>query len=218
MQNLKELYPDADIHFMTKPPFTGLLRTFGSVDKIIPYQKSSGFYLSLLREQYDLVIDLQAKFSTWFLRKFLKTHSSAVYKKKHFSRWLFVKTHKGKGIESTVNLYFSIFQSLDLVPGTDLSQTRYPVLVPTVKNPEHHLFTELKARSKKIIVLFPGAAHQTKMYPPAKWSEVIEGSAESWFFLLLGCSKEDYLSSVLKSQHPFKCENLCGKYSPEQLV
>ncbi|MDD2332093.1 MAG: glycosyltransferase family 9 protein, partial [Candidatus Cloacimonetes bacterium] len=172
----------------------------------------------LLKEDYDLVIDLQAKFSSWWLRRFIKTRSRAVYKKKHIARWLYVKTHKGKGIESTLKLYYSVFPKLGLPVGQNAANLRKPHLKPLDTGIEKILFSNLRECKMKIIALFPGAAHQTKMYPPSSWMEVIGKSDADWYYLLLGSAQESFIASVIKNQYPLKCENLCGKYSPEQLI
>jgi len=237
---LKSVFPAAEIHFLTKPEFASLLTCFAPrnldrqanqstfkktgdgfnstvlIDKIITYQKTVSFHLSLLREKYDFVIDLQSKLSTWLILRFVSGENKIVYNKEHLLRRLIVKGYSKKSIDSTVRLYFSVLKRMKIC--SDIQELPSPCLYAVGKNPDSELFTQLRQTGKKIIALFPGAAHQTKMYPVSKWGEVIQNSPNDCHYILLGGRNEDYIASVLKHSYPQKCENRCGVASLKELV
>jgi ADP-heptose:LPS heptosyltransferase len=64
---LRRLYPKAQIHYLTKAAFAGLVGTFGTIDRIIPYDISLAFHLEQAHSGYDLVIDLHAKLASFLI-------------------------------------------------------------------------------------------------------------------------------------------------------
>ena len=92
---LREQYPDAKLHFITKKAFVPIVETFGCIDKIHIWEeyKSSSKLQKLGKNKFDLVIDLHNKFNTFLIKTIVNGKLTITYNKKHSLRRKIVK-HK----------------------------------------------------------------------------------------------------------------------------
>ncbi len=215
---LKSAFPDCEISFLTKAMHTDIVKAFGNCDKIITYEKTAGFHLRLRREHFDLVLDLHAKMSSRLLAFFCKAQAKYTYQKKHFQRRLIVCKLSKRSIPSVVDLYLSALAKSIYSNDIDFDHVRPPQLAPQVDLPEVFQQIVVGARAKKLVALFPGAAHQTKIYPVASWIKLIEQSPEHYEFVLLGSQNERYLCKPIMQQVGSRCHDLCGQYGMADLI
>ncbi len=59
---LRQLYPQAQIHYCSKSQYADLVRMLDDELVFVPYSKTLGWHLSLLKEQYNILIDLTESF------------------------------------------------------------------------------------------------------------------------------------------------------------
>lgn len=204
---LQQVYPQAEIYYLCKPAFIELPSLFAPPVKVIAYQKSLAFHLSLRQEKYDLVLDLHGKLASWLIRLCVRCNKSAVYDKKRALRKAIVQG-KSFSIDSTVSLYTTCLAKLGIN-----APWKYPRLtcapLPTAKS--------FANKGKQLIAIFPGATHFTKRYPIQSWIELI-GMNQQYHFALFG-SRDDYDTCAEICQHnPEHSDNLAGRYNFGELL
>lgn len=210
---LREQYPDARLHFITKKAFVPIIEAFGCIDKIHIWEEYKSFskLLRLGRNNFDLVIDLHNKFNTFLIKTIVNGKRTITYNKKHGLRRKIVKHKTSETISSTVDLYFSIFSKLGISV-----EVKQPKLYP--QQFEKSLINKLKYNDKQLIGIFPGALHKTKQYPIEQTAKVINNLSDSFRCILLGSSNELPLSEKLASLSNKEVTNLCGKLSISELI
>ncbi|MCL1826655.1 MAG: glycosyltransferase family 9 protein [Candidatus Cloacimonetes bacterium] len=125
---LKEHLPAVEIHYLTKPEYAEIIKSFpvtvdkiyelGSVHQTKSTIKSSTMkpplhtILQLRKEKYDCVIDLHNKFSTFVVLQLLAAKRKIVYRKQHLTRRLMVLKLTQKSIDSVVWSYLETLQKL----------------------------------------------------------------------------------------------------------
>ena len=209
---LKRIYPDCELHYLCKPQFTSIVKHFGTIDKIISYNKSHQFHHAMHSEYYDLIIDLHLKLASLLLGLITPHARILRYAKQRAIRQRIVRTHAHTGIRSTVDLYSSVLSKL---PGY---QPLEEVLLPRLLIPA---LDPALPEGKTLIALFPGAAHQTKLYPVSQLAVLIKQflkESASSHFVVLGSASESYLGEELVKAAPDQVSNLCGKFSLEELI
>ncbi len=242
---IRSHYPQAEIHYLTKPSFVELVSAFGTCDQILSYEKSLSFHRYLRSEYYDVCLDLHAKFSTVLLSMICRSHHKIRYDKMHFKRKLmlgrtgFISYFKRfiKPIDSVLYLYTKALVKM----GIDINDPPLPLLLPSnqlndlqtqaetqvdLSNPDNLkkvLANDFSLNSdeystSRLIALFPGAAHQTKIYPAKYWIDLIMNSPPEFRFLLLGSQKEEYLARAIQSETGLRTLNRCGHYSLTELI
>jgi ADP-heptose:LPS heptosyltransferase len=87
---IKKQYPDAILHFLTKPKFEGLVKHNIYVDKTIGLKEAIGETIDdLQNEEYDVVIDLHKNLRTRKIKSKLNTNWYT-FNKLNIQKWLFV--------------------------------------------------------------------------------------------------------------------------------
>ena len=203
---LREHYPEARIDYMVKEQYLELVPLLGCSLNPLTYQKTLKAHLELKKEQYDLVLDLHAKLSTWLLRLAAQGKKSSVYNKERRRRKKIVKGKRGLDIRSTVDLYKSALDKL--FPDLQLEDPRlYPVAD-----------TALPAfdPAPKRILLFPGALHNTKRYPSQYYKQLIDMSPRDWQYIILGSPGEAALCEDIARGN--SALSMAGKFSFSQIL
>ncbi|MCK9585103.1 MAG: glycosyltransferase family 9 protein [Candidatus Cloacimonetes bacterium] len=203
---LREHYPQARIDYMVKEQYLELVPLLGCSLNPIAYQKSTKAHLDLKKEQYDLVLDLHAKLSTWLLRMAAQGEKSVVYNKERSRRRKIVKGRRELAISSTVELYKS---ALDKI--FDPVSLHSPRLYP----PEDTILPALKTAAKRILI-FPGALHYTKRYPSLSYKQLIDLSPKDWQYIILGSPGEAALCEDIARGN--QGLSLAGKLSFSQIL
>lgn len=194
---LKHKYPQADLTYITKEQFVPLVEAFDTCDRIVTYQ---GSRTVLPDTRYDLIIDLHGKLNTWLLKRKIKAGRIVVYHKRHLLRRLIVRHLTAKTITSTLSLYATVLPQIGFSE-EEVRSLPDPQLQSLATS---DLLASLDRRGRKLIALFPGAVHATKMYPTAQWEEVIQKAGENYLFILLGSPAEDHLCRILHDKCPHK--------------
>ncbi|HOD60467.1 MAG TPA: glycosyltransferase family 9 protein [Candidatus Syntrophosphaera sp.] len=214
--DLRDLFPEAEIYFLCKPEYQALPELFGLDLKIIPYSRSFSWHIGLLKQSFDLVIDLHNKFSTWMIRHLVRSHKKAVYHKQHKLRRRIVKGDHSISIESTVRLYYSALETLFPDKFNSTSPIRYPVLYPELITSKMEITSRIYPE-RKLVALFPGAAHNTKIWQIENWEKLIEDCHNEYEFRIYGNQSDYELTRNLGADYN-DIKNLCGKLNLQQLT
>lgn len=202
---LKKQYPDANIHFITKAQFKGVLASNPHISKIITVKKEVSEVANELKAvQYDFVIDLHKNIRSRQVINITKSPSAA-FSKLNYKKWLLTnfKINKMPNVH-IVDRYFETVKSLNVQnDNLGLDFTIAP----------QNVVSDLPFTNYATIVV--GAAHATKAMTAQKMGDVVQ--AAQMPIVLVGGPND-----VLKAQEVIDlakgCQvfNACGKYNLEQ--
>ncbi len=209
---LREVYPDATIDYLTKKPFIGIVEAFGCIDTIHTWNNKRIILKKLRKQKYDMIIDLHSKFNTFIIKLLVRGKKTVTYNKKHILRRMIVKKLTHKSIVSTVELYFSALKKIGITETIE-----HPKLYP---DKLQKISLGKRFPGKKLIGIFPGALHATKMYPLEKMAKFIDSVPSKWNckFIILGSKSEKLLSAELKKNTKTELLDLCGEFNISQLI
>ncbi|MFN8244590.1 MAG: glycosyltransferase family 9 protein [Ferruginibacter sp.] len=204
---LRKKYPDAEIHFLTKQAFHGILDTNPYINKVHVLADSFELMLHELKtEEYDYIIDLHHNLRTLRVKRFLKGVKSNAFNKLNIEKYLltglklnllpkkhivdrYLETARPLGVtDDGLGLDYFIPEQ-DQVKLSDL--------------PHSHLHG--------FIAVVIGAALATKQLPLHKLKELCAAIRHP--LVLLG-GKEDYENGkAIAAVDDVKIYNACGKFS-----
>lgn len=214
---IAQKYPDADIHWVTRSEFSGLVGLNRKVGKVWPLQKQLGlkglFKLAadLRHEHYDFVYDAHNNLRSKILSLLLRPGLSGKWltrPKDRFKRLLLftfrINTFPWpfKGIAS----YVSPLEVLGIKAAdtTALVHWNFPEVTDSEKQ-------KYFVRAPQSILLVPSAAWEMKRWPLNHWKKLIEALPHEQFMVLGG--KEDLFCEELERVAPDRVLNLAGKLS-----
>jgi heptosyltransferase II len=214
-EEMRRMFPEAEICFITKPQWAEVVRLFGLDIHVMPLQKSIMWYLRLSGSKWDYVIDLQSKLASWLIR-FSVSGRKAVYNNQRTLRLRIASGKEKQKALSVINMYYSALRKL--FPGKFIDNTLYLMPRLKVSDDEKQTYGYLRTDpGKKLVALFIGAAHQTKIYPLEQWREFIHLSCNEYNLVLAGSSEDVHLGRQLASELPGVVD-LCGKLDIRQLA
>lgn len=204
---LRKQLPDAEIHFLTKQAFRGIVADNPYIDKIHTLGDSFDLMLhELLTEEYDYIIDLHHNLRTLRIKRFLKGVKAFSFNKLNIEKYIYTnlkvnllpKKHIVDRNLETVRSFgvTDDGQGLDyFIPGKDV--------VDNKDIPTSHLHG--------YIAVVIGAALATKKLPIHKLKELC--AAIDHPLILLG-GKEDYEDGkAIAAVDEVKIYNACGKFN-----
>jgi lipopolysaccharide heptosyltransferase II len=221
LKSIKENFPDAEVHYLTKQNFADVIRFNPNVDRVIEVDNNIDFSgLRKLRKEiksnnYDLIIDAHNSLRSLYLRLF-QNSKKLVFKKYSLRKFLLVN--------------FKINLMKDLPPIT----VRYCNIIPENKFIYSHpeIYTDNKSKlnvekllsglnlsaDKKLVCIAPSSAHFTKTYPPEYYVELINEFEGKYIFLLIGKGKDKANIEIIKSQTGENVIDLCDKLNILELA
>ena len=204
---LRKKFPDAEIHFLTKQVFKGIVEHNPYIDKIHTLGDSFELMLHELKtEEYDHIIDLHHNLRTLRIKRFLKNVKAASFNKLNVEKFIYtnlkINTLPKKHI---VDRYLGTVASLGVEDdGLGLD---YFIPAPDVVNNKDIPVSHLHG----YIAIAIGAALATKKMPLHKLKELC--AAIDHPIILLG-GKEDHAdAATIASVDDIKIYNACGKFS-----
>ncbi len=208
IRNLRNAFPNATIDYVTKPIFKDLVKDFLGVDRVFTEYKNLKSLKRISSNNYDIVIDLHAKLNSFITKHLVSSKQTITYNKKRGLRKKIVSHSTNEAIDTTVDLYFSVFDKLNIQ-----SSDKYPRFQASKSS------NLLANKNKHNIVIFPGATHETKRMPQEKIIELISYlKQDSINFYLLGTKSEEEIITNICQAHPDSCINLAGKFSIVELI
>lgn len=178
---LKEKFPGAELHVLTKRAFSGIFEGSPFVDKVIEFddKKCSSifrllkFIKALNINRYSIVVDLHRNLRSRMIYTLLCASRKVSYKKGAIKRRLLVAYKmRFKNMPHTVDKYLSALKPLGVA-----SAAREPFMMLSRNNEEfaEKFFSanNIHADSIKIAVC-PGAKNYAKIYPREKFVNLID--------------------------------------------
>jgi heptosyltransferase-2 len=204
---LRKQYPEAEIHFLTKQSFRGILADNPYLDKIHVLADSFDLMLHELKtEEYDYIIDLHHNLRTLRIKRFLKNVRSFSYNKLNVEKYMYtslkvnilpkkhivdrnLETIKSLGVQNDgLGLDYFIPEK-DMVDNKDI--------------PVSHLHG--------YIAIVIGAALATKKLPVHKLRELC--AAIDHPVILFGGQEDHDNASAIAAVDTVKIYNACGKFN-----
>lgn len=203
MRNIKVSNSKAEIHFLTKSSFKGLITNNPHVDKVWHFSKNVEEVLpELVKEKFDYVVDLHKNVRTLRLKRSLKVKAFS-FKKLNVEKFLMTslkldrlpKQHiVDRYLEAVTDLGVeNDGQGLDYFPGT-AAKPKFEALV--------------KSLPEKYTVVVVGAAHKTKIPSVAKYQEILKVVSKN--FVLIGGDKDVATAEKILTNLPGDVHNFCG--------
>lgn len=207
---LKQQIPNAEIHFLTKKSFSGILVHNPKIDKLFTIEKSiSEVIADLKSENYDYIIDLHKNARTLSLKIKLRRPSFS-FPKLNFKKWLLVNFKNNTMPEiHVVDRYFRAVEKLG-VKNDNLPCEFYIQPVDEV-----NCLTQFGLNQKEFISIAIGAQFSTKRMPFNKLEEIIGNIDQA--IVLVGGPMDQNLAAMLVERFPLKkIFNACGKFNLSQ--
>jgi len=204
---LKQQVPGAEIHFLTKESYRGLVNANPYIDKVQVLGSSWDLMMHQLQyEGYDYIIDLHHNLRTLRIKKALKTAKHFSFNKLNIPKWLLtaLKINRLPNVH-IVDRYMDTLKELDVVndgkgldyflPGKDkIKETDLPI---------SHIYG--------YVGVVIGAALNTKKMPVHKLQQLCAGI--QFPVVLLGGPEDRIAGEEIASVDPIKIYNACGKFS-----
>lgn len=204
---LRNQYPDAEIHFLTKHSFKSIVASNPYINKVHVLADSFELMLNELKtEEYDYIIDLHHNLRTLRIKRFLKGVKSFSFNKLNIEKYIYTsikvnilpKKHiVDRNIEAVASLgVVNDGKGLDyFIPDADkISKTDIPA---------SHQFG--------YIAVVIGAALATKKMPLHKLKELC--AAIEYPIVLLGGKEDVEEGKAIAAIDDIKIYNACGKFN-----
>jgi heptosyltransferase-2 len=204
---LKEQMPDAEIHYLTKDSYAGILSSNPYISKIQILGSSWDLMMHQLQyENYDFIIDLHHNLRTLRIKRALKGVKHASFNKLNIQKWLltafkinrlpklhivdrYLATVSSFGIQNDGKGLDYFFPEKDKIKAKDL--------------PISHMFG--------FVGVVIGAALNTKKLPVHKLIELCAGI--NFPIVLLGGPEDKQAGEEVAASDTIKIYNSCGKFS-----
>jgi ADP-heptose:LPS heptosyltransferase len=203
-----KLQTNAEIHFLTKQSFLGLVSNNIYVDRCFGIQKDINEVKNELKQQhYDLVIDLHNNLRSRMLSISLgvKTHR---FDKLNFRKWLLVrfKIHKMPDVH-IVDRYMDTLKTLGVT--NDNQGLDFFINPESVVNIQSEI-----GITAPYIAFVIGAAHATKRLPEHKIIDFCKKTTQP--IVLLGGKDEQDTGARIAQASGAHVTNTCGQFSLQQ--
>lgn len=177
---LRAAYPNAELHFATRPAFAPILASNPRLDRVLTLQGSDAsalarFAKTLRAQHYDHVLDLHGTLRARALRVLVPGPRWRTYPKASLRRRLMVRfpgwaRWKDDVVVPVPERYFGAARALDVRP-----DGLPPEVFPTDEAraaAERALAGAGVAPDETIVAIAPGARHRTKCWPEERWAEL----------------------------------------------
>lgn len=199
---LKQKFPQAEIHFVTKSAFANLLKGNENINQIFAWENTFD-RAELYNNQYDAIIDLHSNLRSLLLKFRFWNVPHLTLKKKNVSKWLFTLT-KSKifKVSHIVDRYIDTLKYYEIkndFEGLDFDCENENIL----KLPESY------------VCLVLGGTYLTKRIPQEKIIELISKS-ENNTFVLIGGKGEIELGEQIFHHFSDRILNFSGNISIQE--
>lgn len=206
---LRKKYGDtAEIHYLTKKAFVGLLVNNPYLDKVVSFEKEVDELIpSLKEENFDFIVDLHKNLRSKRVKLALRK-KTYTFSKLNFKKFLLVKLKVNRLPKiHIVERYLNAVRPLGVE--NDNEGLDYFITNTEEVNPESFGVTE------NYIAFAIGAQFATKVLPTNKIIEILDGIKQP-VVLLGGKMDQDKAKEIIKGLPNSKIIDTCGKYSISQ--
>lgn len=214
---LRKKFPSTQIDFIVKKEFSELLKFNPHLTNLIEFDTSKGFKELLklkgqvLKEKYDLIIDIHNNLRSVFLRTFSGAKVLKV-NKRVFKRFLLVKfkINLYKNTTPVAQKYIETVSQLSIKNDNQGLELFVPNDVIDIAKDKIN-FSE----SERYIAIAPSAKHETKRWLPERFAELGDRLMEKFNtkIILMGGKEDIQRCKVVESMMKNKPINICGKTS-----
>jgi len=204
---LRKKYPAAEIYFLTKKKFAGIVESNPYLSKVLILDEDFLDTIDILKdEKFDYVIDLHNNLRTLRIKQALKGVSFNSFNKLNTQKWIYTNFKINLMPEKhIVDRYMETVKNLGVV--NDGLGLDYFIPEKDKVNEKDIPFSH----SQGYISIAIGAAHFTKRLPVDKLKKIC--ASIEYPIILLG-GKEDYSNGLeISGIDPVKIYNACGKFS-----
>jgi ADP-heptose:LPS heptosyltransferase len=203
---LKKQVPNAEVHFLTKKSFTGIVESNPYIDTIITLGNDWNTMIDALKaEQYDYIIDLHNNLRTLRIKRTLKVKSFS-FDKLNIQKWLLTA------------LKINVLPKLHIVDRNLATLSSFNVLNDG-KGLDYFIPEKDKVKDKDIpashhfgyIGIVIGAALETKKLPVHRLKELC--SKINYPIILLGGPEDKANGDLIAATDDIKIYNSCGKFN-----
>jgi heptosyltransferase-1 len=231
---VRKTYPDAEISWLVRTEFAGLLEGHPYLSRIILFDrkylgtawknpKAFGSLVSLImrlrKERFDLIIDLQGLFRTaslgWLSGCKVRVGPGSG---REFSHLFYTKTIKqDQDSIHAVDYYLKIAAAAGAIVDTA------EFILPTDSRSEKEaawMVDEIGAREKGYAVLIPGSAHSDKCWPAERFAAVADRIVERFGLAVIavGSGDDRPICDEINDKAKANIENVAGKTDIPALV
>ena len=201
---------NAEVHYLTKSSFKGILNNNPYVDKVHTIEKeiSSELIAELKKENFDFIADLHHNLRTLRLKKALNI-SSKSFPKYNIQKWLLVNLKIDRMPKMhIVDRYMETVSSLGVV--NDAKGLDY--FIPETSKVDLSRLPEIQSNGYVGIVI--GGQHATKMMPILKLIELCDSLSEP--IVLLGGPEDKLRGEEIVNAVGAKVFNGCGQFKLDE--
>ncbi len=204
---LKLQLPDAEIHFLTKANFRGLVNSNPYVDKVQVLDTSWDLMIHQLQQEgYDYIIDLHHNVRTLRIKRALNGVPHFSFNKLNIPKWLLTALKINRLPEiHIVDRYLATLSTFNIV--NDGKGLNYFIPEKEKINAKDLPMSHMLGYVGIVI----GAALHTKKLPIHKLIQLCAGI--DFPIVLLGGIEDKIAGAEIASTNPIKIYNSCGKYS-----
>jgi ADP-heptose:LPS heptosyltransferase len=207
---LKQQVPGAEVHYLTKRSFAGIITSNPYVDKMILLDESWDLMMHQLKDEgYDHIIDLHHNLRTLRIKRALKTVPSVSFNKLNFKKWLLTACKINLlPKQHIVDRYMETLGAFNVVndgKGLDYFLPEKNKTTPKDLPTSHQM---------GYIGIVIGAALNTKKLPVHKLKELC--GQVMYPIVLLGGTEDTANGADIASVDPVKIYNACGKFSLDE--
>ncbi len=213
LESIHAAFPDAAIDLLVKKGNEELFAGHPFLNRIIPWDKSSGKYIHLVqlireirRKKYQHIINVQRFGSTGLIATLSGAKVTSGFSKNPFS---FFYTHRSRHLLSRDGYAIhEVDRNLSLIAYLGIRPIRRPSLYPG-QNGEKAV---LAFKSSPYLCIAPASLWFTKQFPIEKWIEFTDTLPEHLTIYLIGSLQDSLLCNqiVNRTHHP-QVINLAGK-------
>jgi ADP-heptose:LPS heptosyltransferase len=209
VRNLKEQCEGAEVHYLTKKQYKGILEHNPYVDKIHTLDRSlNELILELRNEHFHYVIDLHNNLRTSRVK--LKLHTiSFKFDKLNKEKWLMVNFKKNKLPD--IHIVDRYLKTVDyFIDKNDVRGLDF--FIP--EEDEVKLTTLPKSHQNGYIAFAIGAQHATKRLPDEKITSICKKINQP--IILLGDKNDSIVAEQVQAEVGENIFNACGKFNLNQ--
>jgi ADP-heptose:LPS heptosyltransferase len=204
---MRKKYPGADIHFLTKKNFSGILLTNPYINRVLILSDDINVTAEVIKnEKFDCIIDLHNNLRTLRIKQALKKVPFYTFRKLNTQKWIYTSFKINLMPEKhIVDRYMETVESLGVV-NDGLGLDYFIPEKDIVKDSDIPF-----SHSQGYISIAIGAAHFTKKLPVDKLRKLC---AEIMYpIILLGGNEDFYNGFEVARIDPMRIYNACGKFS-----
>jgi ADP-heptose:LPS heptosyltransferase len=204
---LKKQIPDAEIQYLTKKSFRGILENNPYVAKVHAIEKDVQEVIAdLKKENFDQLIDLHNNLRSLQVKFRLKRPSST-FEKLNFKKWLIVNFKRKIQLTHVVDRYLQTVEHLGVK--NDLKGLDY--FIPPG---DEIALSTLPPSHQNYIGFVIGAKHFTKQLPEEKIISICKQLNKP--IILLGGKEDIERGNIIEKEVGPLIYNACGKYNLNQ--